>query len=106
MVRKEIWMLCLITLGFLGCDKVGRGGTTEVCFVTQHHEEIIPNIKIYVKYRTDEFPGYDSDLSFDAIWESDSRGQICVQGLPLGPTQVDLARQGIEVGTGGGRGRG
>jgi len=84
MVKRGIWLLGLVTLCFFGCDKVGGGETTKVCFLTKHHEEVIPNITIYVKYRADDFPGYDPDLRFDAVWESDSQGRICMERLPLG----------------------
>lgn len=55
-----------------------------MCFTTQHHDLVIPNITIYVKYATTEFPGYEPLDQFNKVLVSDENGRVCMSDFPLG----------------------
>ena len=74
---------CLLSLGS-SCSKGGNERRTQVCFTTQHHDVVIPNITIYVKYRTTEFPGYEPLEQFNKVLVSDENGRVCMSDFPLG----------------------
>ena len=70
----------------VGCsDTFGTSGqTTSVNFITRHHDEIIPNIEIYVKYFVTDFPGYEQFETFDTVLISSSSGRASLRNFPLG----------------------
>ncbi|NND07373.1 MAG: hypothetical protein HKN87_13430 [Saprospiraceae bacterium] len=74
--------LVLLSLG-ISCNK-GGDRTTHLCFTTQHHDLIIPNISIYVKYAATDFPGYEPIEQFDNTLVSDENGRVCMSNFPLG----------------------
>ena len=76
--------ILLTMIFFWGCYPGEDALRTELCFTTQHHELIIPNINIYVKFNTTTFPGYDPDASFDRTLVSDANGRVCMKDFPLG----------------------
>ena len=56
----------------------------EVCLVTMHHERGLPNIKVYIKFNVDSFPGY-TDLSlYDTSFVSDDLAEVCFPTVPVG----------------------
>ncbi|NND32294.1 MAG: hypothetical protein HKN76_06845 [Saprospiraceae bacterium] len=57
---------------------------TNLCLITQHHDKVIPDITIYVKFNTDDFPGYDPPEQFDRVIVSDAQGKVCLSDFPLG----------------------
>ncbi len=74
----------LIILAFsLACNRSNEL-RTHLCFTTQHHEKIIPDITIYIKYDNEVFPGFDPPKNFDTSIDSDSKGRVCIQDFPLG----------------------
>ncbi len=84
MSRKSTLLLVLLTLNILGCTIGGNDVRTHVCFQTKHHEEVIPNITIYVKYGATEYPGYEPESQFHDVWTSDENGRVCMSDVPLG----------------------
>ena len=57
---------------------------TEVTLVTMHHERGLPNIKVYIKYNVDSFPGY-TDLSlFDTSFVSNDLAEVTFPTVPVG----------------------
>jgi hypothetical protein len=70
-------------LSLLACNKSNELRTS-ICFTTQHHDEVIPNISIFVKYSTQDFPGYDPPEQFDDVIISDAQGKVCLNDFPLG----------------------
>jgi hypothetical protein len=86
-VRIFLFVLWLgLTVYFIsGCeDTFGPKQTTTIDLVTQHHDEIIPNIDIYVKYFTTDFPGFDNLETFDTILISNAAGRATLRNFPLG----------------------
>ena len=67
-------------------DDISSGPSirTELCLTTQHHEQILPNITIYLKYFADTFPGYTDLTVYDTVFTTDQWGYRCYQGLPFG----------------------
>ncbi len=57
---------------------------SELCIATLHHEEGMPNVMVYIKYNTIEFPGYD-DLSIynDSIITNEF-AEACFDKVPAG----------------------
>lgn len=67
-----------------GCTKNNLDRRSHICFTTQHHDLIIPNITIYVKYGATEYPGYEPLDQFHKVLTSDENGRVCMQDIPLG----------------------
>lgn len=58
---------------------------TSVCVQTVHHSWPVPKSTVYVKYNTDEFPGYEKPPSFyDTSFHTDNIGRGCLAPLPEG----------------------
>ena len=58
---------------------------TKICVRTQHHTLPIPHAKVYVKYHSDTFPGYDKPPSFyDAVFSTDGDARGCLAPVPEG----------------------
>ena len=83
MTRTIFTFLILSTLLF-SCKKEPAREVTQVCLKVQHHQELMPNAKIYFKYNDSVFPGYNDLGSFDAIFEVGSDGHGCFENMPLG----------------------
>ncbi len=75
------WLLGAL---MVACTGVKNEMRTEACFTTQHHSKIIPNIDVYVKFNTIDFPGYDDFDSFNLMQTSDNQGRVCFRDIPLG----------------------
>lgn len=79
-IHRYLTIAILLTL--LGCS--GNDLRTRVCFTTHHHEKVIPNITIWVKFNSETFPGWDPPYNFDTSIESDENGRVCMNDFPLG----------------------
>lgn len=56
------FLLIIVLAGsalFASCKKEGLGGGSEIEATVRHHNDIIPNATIYIKYGAKEFPGTD-----------------------------------------------
>ena len=87
LIRIIPYVIIFIGLSVLlpGCsDTFGLKQSTTIDFITQHHNEIIPNIHIYVKYFTTDFPGFDDMENFDTVIVSNSSGRASLRNFPLG----------------------
>ena len=74
--------LCL-----LACQKdTGPIIYNRTCVTTQHHEKIIGNIDVYVKYDADDFnfPGWVDLAEYDTVFTTDAVGKGCIDNLPIG----------------------
>ena len=49
-------LTCILTFS---CTKEGSGGKSSVSGSVRHHETLIPNSTVYIKYNATEFPGTD-----------------------------------------------
>src|SRR3989344_1288105 len=58
-------IIIVFTLG--SCKKEGTGGKSSVSGNVKHHQELIPNAVVYIKYGATEFPGADISLYDDQI---------------------------------------
>lgn len=74
----------LLVFAFFYTDCNEGGIETKACFTTQHHEEIIGDITVSVKFDATEFPGYDPSGDFDRQQVSDSQGNVCFKNIPFG----------------------
>ena len=77
----------LLLLSVFACNKE----TTPViynrtCVTTQHHEQIIGNIEVYVKYDADDFnfPGWVDLAEYDTVFTTNAAGKGCIDNLPIG----------------------
>ena len=85
MTRIKLHLLAAaLSMAFWQCSSSSNGLRTEACFTTQHHDKIIPNITVYVKFDAVDFPGYDDLESFNLRQTSDAQGRVCFRDFPLG----------------------
>lgn len=71
----------LITLG--ACTKEGPGGKSSVSGNVLHHDLIIPNSVVYIKYNATEFPGPDVSV-YNASVTADANGHYEFKDLRKG----------------------
>ncbi len=79
--------IVLLFGSWIGCQKEGTitpNIRTELCITTQHHEQILPHIEVYLRYFADSFPGYDDLSRYDTFFTTDQWGYRCYKGLPFG----------------------
>ena len=55
----SFFLFFLILFG-LSCKKEGVGGKSNISVFVKHHENLIPNAVVYIKYGAKEFPSHDS----------------------------------------------
>jgi hypothetical protein len=77
------YMLFCFILLWLSCNK-SADLRTSLCFTTRHHDLVIPDITIYIKYNSEVFPGFDPEHNFDTSSTSNKLGQVCMHDFPLG----------------------
>lgn len=60
-LSQKINMICFygFVLFFSACHKEGTGGKSSVSGSVKHHDKLIPNSVVYIKYGSTEFPGTD-----------------------------------------------
>jgi hypothetical protein len=83
--HKSILFILAIALSttFSACHKEGTGGKSSVSGSVKHHEALIPNCVVYIKYGTKEFPG--KDLSkYDASVTADANAHYEIKDLRKG----------------------
>ena len=83
---KYIAIICLaaiFTFTFSSCKKEGTGGKSKVSGNVKHHQELIPNAIVYIKYGATEFPGADVSQYDDQI-TSDTNAHFEFDGLQKG----------------------
>ena len=85
-LKYLISYLLALNLGvtFMSCNQADPNLRTQACFTTQHHNQIIPNIAVYVKFDAIDFPGYDNFNQFNLMQTSDRNGRVCFNDIPLG----------------------
>ena len=77
------YLMLIFLLAGLSCSK-SADLRTSVCFTTKHHDKVISDITIYIKFNSEEFPGFDPQHNFDTFITSDNLGKVCMQDFPLG----------------------
>lgn len=78
-----------VFLSFVACQKTPDqvfSVPTRVQVQTLHHELIIPECEVYVKYHADrtEFPGFFNFEGFDTLFYTDDFGRGKIENIPLG----------------------
>lgn len=77
----------LVTL-FCACQKNDAAPRilNRTCVTTQHHELIIGNIDVYIKYDATDFnfPGYEDLAEYDTVFATNPEGLGCISNLPTG----------------------
>jgi hypothetical protein len=61
----------ILLFAVMSCRKEGTGGKSSVSGNVKHHERLIPNAVVYIKYGAKSFPGtdvseYDASVTADA----------------------------------------
>ena len=58
--------------------------TSRVTLKVQHHEDVLPQIEVYIQYNAEQFPGYDNYSVFDTMIVSDEFGDAVFPQVPIG----------------------
>ena len=85
-VILSVFLFFLILLN-LSCKKEGVGGKSDLSVFVKHHENLIPNAVVYIKYGATEFPGHESqnyDNSAICGSEGHEAGHTDFKGLKKG----------------------
>ncbi len=75
-------LLCLLFFCF-SCKKNGTGGQATIKATIMHHEKIIPEAMVYVKYNARELPGTNPS-DYDESYKADALGQVNIEHLRYG----------------------
>lgn len=106
---KFITIICFIaisTLTISSCKKEGTGGKSKVSGYVKHHNGLIPNSIVYIKYGAKEFPGadasnYDDQITADsnAYYEFDGlqKGDYYLYGVGMDGSQPVKGGVGIKL---------
>jgi len=81
------YLLVLFPILLCACKKEKAAVIlNQTCVTTQHHELIIGNIDIYIKYDASDFnfPGYEDLAEYDTIFSTNRVGMACINNLPTG----------------------
>lgn len=85
MHRLPILLLLLaISLGFASCVEEGPGGSSTITGTAAHHDDPIPDTKIYIRYGSLESPGSDPALYDDSTTASSTSATFSFSGLQKG----------------------
>ena len=58
---------------------------TKICVRTYHHHQPIPEARVYIKYNTETFPGYDKPPSFyDDSFKTGRNARACIEPVQQG----------------------
>lgn len=86
---------CWLLLGawvvlFATCRRPLEDGTelplpTQICVKTQHHNVLVRECNVFVKFNTDTFPGYDHPAEFfDTVFVTGADARGCLLQVPEG----------------------
>ncbi len=78
-----ICLALVLVFHFGSCKKEGTGGKSSVNGNVKHHNELIPNTDVYIKYGVKEFPGADVS-SYDDHVQADANAHYEFTGLQKG----------------------
>lgn len=83
----KIILLSFLLLGIFACNRKDAPRIlNRTCITTQHHDLIIGNIDIYLKYDASDFnfPGYEDLAEYDTLFSTNIEGFGCIENLPIG----------------------
>ena len=82
------WLFGCLLLAILACQPTETTLIplpTRLCVRVQHHHQPIPHAKVYIKYNSDTFPGYDKPPDFfDATFTTGADARGCLAPVPEG----------------------
>lgn len=79
MKKKIIFILLLfIFIGFNSCKKNELGGKSIIKGTVKHHNKIIANATVFIKFNAKEYPGSDTML-YDSKVKADANGNYLVK---------------------------
>ena len=84
---KKIFLFLPILCFVLACKKSDSLRVlNQTCVTTQHHELIIGDIDVYVKYDATDFnfPGWEDLAEYDTVFSTNAVGRGCITNLPIG----------------------
>lgn len=89
LLKFHLFIFSCLLISFTACQK-----TTDQVFTiptsvqvqTVHHELIIPECEVYIKYHADrtEFPGFFNFEGFDTLFYTNDFGRGSIENIPLG----------------------
>lgn len=85
-MKKTYFFISFLGL-LLACQKSDAPRIlNQTCVTTQHHELIIGEIDIYVKYDATDFnfPGWEDLAEYDTVFTTNAAGRGCINNLPIG----------------------
>lgn len=71
------FLILFLTTSFYSCKKNKIGGKATLKGAVLHHNKLIPNAYVYIKYNTTEFPGDDYTL-YDTYVQADASGNYSI----------------------------
>ncbi len=77
-MKKIIYINILFLMLFLGCKKNQLGGKSTISGVIKHHEKIIANATVFIKFNAKDLPGTDTIL-FDTKVRADAEGNYVIK---------------------------
>ena len=85
---KKLYLLLPLFCFLIACQKSEDVARTlnRTCVTTQHHELIIGDIDVYVKYDATDFnfPSFEDLAEYDTVFTTDAVGRGCITNLPIG----------------------
>jgi hypothetical protein len=83
----KLFIVSIITLVWSSCTKAGKGGAASIAGKVLHHDVIIPNARVFVKYNQSDFPGKDT-TKYDDVVSADKQGNYQIRDLKKGKYYV------------------
>jgi hypothetical protein len=79
----KLFVMSILMLVWLSCTKAGKGGAASIAGKVLHHDVIIPNARVFIKYNQSDFPGKDT-TKYDDIVSADKQGNYKMTDLKKG----------------------
>jgi hypothetical protein len=73
-------VVLIFALAIVGCKKNQLGGKSNIKGKVMHHDQAIPNARVYIKYNATEFPGTDVSV-YDTYIDADHNGNFLIEHI-------------------------
>ena len=77
-MKKVAFITFIFSLTLFGCKKNQLDGKSTISGTVQHHEKVIANATIFIKFDATELPGLDTTL-YDAKVRADASGKFTIK---------------------------
>jgi hypothetical protein len=81
--KITISVCATLVLVFVSCRKAGKGGEASISGKVLHHETLMANARVFIKYNASEFPGADT-TKYDDFVKADNLGNYTFKALKRG----------------------